>query len=71
MNLDTKEGMHEAVKWQTDFCALLGEGGKWAVPRSMSIYTIYNSKKVAVRTKGEMAIDLVFKAMGWEVREEL
>ena len=71
LDIDTPEGMSAAVDWQTKYCDLLKEGGKWGIPRSESIYTIYKSKKLAVRTAGEEGVDRVFREMGWEVRETI
>lgn len=69
MDIDTADGMAEAVKWQSQFLELMGDGGKWGVPRSESIYEVHPTKKIAIRERnGEEEIDRVFKAMGWEVK---
>ena len=71
-DLDTKEGMENAVQWQTQLCQWINEGGTWLVPRSDQVYLIYKSEKLAVAPLGgEPAVNRVFEAMGWEVREEL
>lgn len=70
-DLDTPQGMANAVAWQKSLVRWIKDGGAWGVPRSESVYHLYKTKKVAVRIGGEEAIDRVFKAMGWEVREEL
>lgn len=69
IDLDTPEGLQEAIKWQTNFISILGEGGKWAVPRSNAIYTIYHSKKLALRETPDEAVDYIFNKMGWTVQE--
>lgn len=70
-DLDTPEGMANAVAWQEQLVETLEEGGRWGVPRSGAVYTVYPSKKVAVRIVHEEEIDRVFNVMGWQVREEL
>jgi cyanophycinase-like exopeptidase len=67
INIDTPEGMKQAVEWQTDFISILNEGGKWAVPRSNAIYTIHHSEKTVERAVGDSDVDRVFEAMGWKV----
>ena len=78
-NIDTQDGMRRAVEWQTNMCDLLGEGGKWGVPVTGEIYTVYKSKKLATVEGIEMLEDSeyaqensrrirqVFEAMGWKV----
>jgi hypothetical protein len=68
-DLDTPEGMKNAIAWQRQMVASIKDGGVWIVPRSMSIYTVYNCDKAAERTVGgEDSIDRVFRAMGWTVQ---
>lgn len=71
-DLDTPEGMANAVAWQEQLCRFINEGGMWIVPRSNEVYFLYASKKQAVApTGGEEAVNRVFNVMGWEVRGEL
>lgn len=70
MNIDTPEGMREAVEWQTAHVNRLAQGGRWVVPRSGSIYIIDHEGKRAKRVFGmapEPTITRVFIAMGWQV----
>ena len=70
MNIETKEGMAEAVAWQRQHLSLIKEGGVWIVPRSGATYTISHKAKMAVMTPGfapEPDIKRVFNAMGWRV----
>lgn len=71
MNIDTPEGMKNAVAWQEAHIARMADGGVWAVPRSGSFYTISKATKTAVRTGllPEPTIERVFEAMGWSVKE--
>lgn len=69
-DINTEEGMENSVKWQSRMCTALAEGAKWGVPITGSIYTIYQSKKLALGVKRDSDIDRVFKATGWEVRDE-
>lgn len=73
MNLNTAEGMAEAVAWQTAMISKLVQGGRWVVPRSGSIYMIDHANKRAKRVLGLMAepgITRVFIAMGWTVEDD-
>lgn len=71
-DLDTPEGMANAVEWQTRMVSVLKQGGRWIVPRSGSIYEIDHEGKRARRITGfvpEPTITRVFEAMGWKVVE--
>ena len=72
-DMDTKEGMLNCIKWQSNLVNLLGEGGIWAVPRSLARYRIFKSMHIAVidSPDRDMAVERVFREMGWEVRHEL
>jgi hypothetical protein len=70
-DLDTEQGLANSVEWQTKMMSLLNDGGKWGIPRSGCVYTVYPSRKIAVRIRNEEEVDKVFTAMGWELREEL
>lgn len=69
MDLDTDEGMDNAKAWLQDLIGMVQEGGKWIVPRSMSIYTIHHVTKVATRygLLPDPAVDRVFREIGWTV----
>jgi hypothetical protein len=70
-DLDTPEGMENSKRWQTQLVGLIQEGGVWMVPRSLSMYRIYHSRRVAVKFSGgpEPQITRVFLAMGWKVED--
>lgn len=70
-DLDTPEGLKNSIEWQEGVVSMLSDGGRWGIPRSQCIYTVYPSRKIAVRVKHEKEVDQVFIAMGWEIREEL
>lgn len=70
LNIDTTDGMANAVAWQERHVALLGQGGRWIVPRSGTVYEIDHANKTARRCFGfrpEPTIERVFEAMGWKV----
>lgn len=69
-DISTKEGMANAVSWQTGHVALLADGGRWIVPRSGTIIEVHKSRKHARICAGllpEPDIIKVFHAMGWTV----
>lgn len=70
-DLNTNEGLKNAVEWQTALVQTIFEGGSWIVPRSMSIYRIRHSTQTAEKLSGfpEPDIEKVFEAMGWTVIE--
>lgn len=69
-DLNTAEGMENAIAWQLKLFSTLADGGKWVVPRSGTIYTIHHAKKTVVRRLGfapEPDIERVIRAAGWTV----
>lgn len=65
-DLDTKEGMKNACEWQDNMCSMLGEGGKWAIPRSETIYVIYPYNRAYKTEQGkDEQVERVFAEMGW------
>lgn len=71
MNIDTPEGMAQAVAEQQAVIDALGPGGRWVVPRSGSIYMLDQEGKRAMCVLGGRVpkVDRVFAAMGWTVVE--
>jgi len=69
-DLDTPEGMHNAVQWQSTLIEGIRDGGAWIVPRSGSIYTVHHkTKTVTVHAWCEDGpVDRVFREMGWTVQ---
>ena len=71
-DLDTKDGMANAVKWTTEHFAKLKDGGMWLVPRSGVMVQVNHADKTAPLHTGVMpdpSIKRVIKAMGWTVKE--
>lgn len=69
-DLDTKKGMANAVEWTTKLFEQMNEGGKWIVPRSGTLITVYPERKFAEIYEGfepDLCIERVIKAMGWNV----
>ena len=69
-DLDTKEGMANAIAWTRNMVAYLKDGGVWAVPRSSTWVVIVNKEKRQVQISEGLpdpSIARVFKAMGWTV----
>lgn len=72
-DLDTKEGMANAVAWTEQLVNHLKDGGVWAVPRSHTLVTITSkANKQVLISEGlpDPAIARVFKAMGWTVKHK-
>jgi hypothetical protein len=71
MNFDinTIDGMTNAMKWQAAMLSYIRQGGTWIVPRSMSLYEIDHTNRVATKRTGsdEPEIERVFEGMGWRV----
>lgn len=69
-DLETKEGMANAIAWQTQLCRYIDDGGMWCVPRSNEMYFVHTKEKyVVVPTGGEDAVNRVFKEMGYEIKK--
>ncbi len=69
-NIDTVEGMKNAVAWQLKLFSTIRDGGVWLVPRSGTAYTVHHAKKTVVRRLGfapEPDIERVIRAAGWTV----
>lgn len=72
-NIDTEEGMANAVEWTEKAFAVLADGGRWIVPRSMSIYEVNKTDKTVRRIRGmypEPVIRRVLIAAGYTYFEE-
>lgn len=70
-DLDTKQGMANAIAWTNALLNQLKEGGTWIIPRSNTVVTVvsHDDKQVKV-TRGELpdpAIARVLKAAGWNL----
>lgn len=70
-DLNTKQGMENAVAWTRRMFEMINDGGKWVVPRSGTIVTIYRAEKAVSIEQGFMpddCIEQVIKAMGWKIK---
>lgn len=69
IDINTKEGMRQAVEWTEQHIAKLKEGGVWLVPRSGTVVTVFASQRRVsiVGVLPDTSIARVFKAMGYEV----
>ncbi len=73
MNINTSEGMAEAVEEQQARVDAIAPGGRWVVPRTGSIYMLDHEGKRVKRVLGESpepTITRVFIAMGWTVLDD-
>ena len=69
-NIDTIEGMNNAVEWQAQMLSVLVDGGRWVVPRSGSIWEINRTTRTArlcAQILPDPLVVRVFKASGWKV----
>ena len=72
-NLCTTEGMNNAVAWTRKCFDQIKDGGRWIVPRSMTIVTVNHNERIATITEGlvpDPSIKRVIEAMGWTVIEK-
>lgn len=69
-DLDTTEGMNNAVAWTRNLFATIKDGGTWMVPRSMTMVRISHTDKTATLVVGfapDPSLRRVIEAMGWTV----
>lgn len=72
-DLDTKDGMAQAVDWTERLFASLKDGGRWIVPRSGTTVTVDHDTHTATIKAGyapDPSIERVVRAMGWTVIKE-
>lgn len=70
MDINTKEGMAQAIAWTQQHLQRLSSGGAWVIPRSGTIVRVYHTAKLAAITPGfapDPSIPKVLEAMGWTV----
>ena len=69
-DLDTEEGMKNAITWTTRTLALLKDGGTWGIPRSGATLTIIDRAARTYRWGSADAHDTptarVLAEMGWK-----
>ena len=69
-DINTKEGMANAVKWTAATFDTIKDGGVWMVPRSMTMVRINKKERIATLVVGfapDPSIRRVIEAMGWTV----
>lgn len=68
-DLDTKQGMVNAIMWTKQLISTLKDGGTWVVPRSGTLVRVDKKKQTAtlVGAMPDPSITKVLTAMGWKV----
>ena len=69
-DLDTPEGMANAVAWTEKALTCLKDGGRWVIPRSLTVVIAYPSRKAVQIQDGVVPDDSirdVIRALGWEI----
>ena len=72
-DLDTPEGMNNAVNWTKLLFNHLADGASWGVPRSGTIIRINKQEQTATLIGGflpDPSLKRVIEAMGWTVIEK-
>lgn len=71
-NIDTAEGLANAVDWAQRLMNALSDKATWGVPRSGTTIIIDKAAKTATihSLLPDPSIPRVFKAMGWQVIEQ-
>lgn len=69
-DINTEEGMANAVAWTQNLVSLMADKSNWGIPRSGTMVQIDKTAKTATISSllPDPAVPRVFKAMGWEVR---
>ena len=74
MNIDTPEGLAQAVAWQQSHISKIKEGGYWCVPGLGAMIRIWHSTKTAELVMSVLPMPhhfhTVFNAMGWTWKGE-
>lgn len=69
-NLDTTDGMNNAIKWTQQLFDNLHDHASWGVPRSGTIIRINKPERTATLIGGflpDPSLKRVLEAMGWTV----
>lgn len=69
-DLKTEEGMANAKAWTEKVLTALTDGGRWIVPRSLTVVIAYPSRKAVQIQDGVVPDDSirdVIRALGWEI----
>lgn len=74
MNIDTEEGMLQAMQWtQDNIVDRLSRNGRWAIPRSNTMCTLDKDTRTVHMEcvhGQEESVERVFLAMGWTVTKK-
>ena len=59
-----------ARQWLRRLLGMIAEGGRWAIPRSDTVYEILHEQKIIKRMsgRGDADTERVAKAIGWSVQ---
>lgn len=69
-DLNTSEGMANAVTWINDTLGMLKDGGTWVVPRSLSVVTVLSHEPKVCKVLSMLpdpSISQVLQAAGWRI----
>lgn len=70
-DLNTDEGMTNAIAWTMHTLDSIKDGGAWAIPRSGTIVRVSHKDRVAYISNGnEPSVMRVLEAAGWTVKRE-
>ena len=72
MDINTTEGMAQAVQWTRDHLDKIATGGHWIIPRSGTIVQVFHGAKVVRVTRGfapDESISRVLAECGYRVVE--
>lgn len=68
-DINTPQGMNNAVRWSNALLNKMNDGGVWVIPRSGTVVTKVNGKAKTCHYQEGFASDLtipkVLKAAGW------
>lgn len=71
MDLDTEEGMADAIAWTNNTMSNIREGGVWGIPRSgMYVQVLTHTPKVCKLVPGfapDPSVVRVLQACGWTI----
>lgn len=70
-DINTSDGLKNAVAWTNNMLGQIKQGGIWFVPRAASSYIVDHENKTVTRKgmKSDKSITRVLTAAGWKVVE--
>lgn len=72
-DLNTQEGMANAVAWTRNLFSQMKEGATWFVPRSLTTLKVNHARKeveVLTQIRPDPSVNEVIRAMGWTIKEK-